>query len=206
MTISNRFADTYRLMLQHHDALIELTALQGLWTQEQYLVLTDSTNLPVEYTDGDIEVLPMPTDLHQRLLLALYALFRAFVQPRGGVVMVASLRVQIREHKYREPDILLLQNARDPRRQNRFWLGADLVVEIVSQDDPERDTIDKVADYAEGNIPEYWIVNPINETIRVLVLEEDTYIVHGIFGRGTQAVSALLAGFEVDVAMLFDTE
>ncbi len=55
----------------------------------------------------------------------------------------------------------MLCDANDPRRQNRFWLGADLVVEAVSEDDPERDTVDKVADYAEAKIPEYWIINLI---------------------------------------------
>lgn len=62
-------------------------------------------------------------------------------------------------------------DARDPRRQNRFWLGADLVVEVVSEDDPERDTKVKRADYASAGIPEYWIVNPLDNTITVLVLE-----------------------------------
>jgi hypothetical protein len=43
-----------------------------------------------------------------------------------------------------------VRNANDPRRQNRYWLGADMVVEIISPDNPERDTREKRADYAEG--------------------------------------------------------
>ena len=58
----------------------------------------------------------------------------------------------------------------DPRRGNDFWTGADLVVEVVSPDDPSRDTQDKRLDYAEAGIPEYWIVNPLDETVTVLVL------------------------------------
>jgi Uma2 family endonuclease len=206
MTTIRRHVEPYRLMLNRDGSLTELPNLQGLWTEEQYLIITDSTNTLVEFTDGDIEVLPMPTDLHQRLLLYVYGLFRSFVQPRGGVVMVASLRLQIHEGKYREPDILLLLNASDPRRQNRFWLGADLVVEIVSPDDPERDTVDKIADYAEGNIPEYWIVNPLDDTITVLTLADNAYIEYGVFARGTQATSVLLDGFAVDVDAVFDAE
>jgi hypothetical protein len=38
---------------------------QGAWTEEQYLRLTDHTNQLVEFTDGVLEVLPMPTDRHQ---------------------------------------------------------------------------------------------------------------------------------------------
>ena len=34
----------------------------------------------------------------------------------------------------------------------------------------ERDLVDKRGDYAEGRVPEYWIVNPQTETITVLRL------------------------------------
>jgi Uma2 family endonuclease len=95
-------------------------------------------------------VLPMPTDRHQTLSrFLLFALF-ACVQPLGGTVLYAPLRLQIREGRFREPDLLLVCEANAPRRQNQFWRGVDLVVEIVSPDDPERDTIVKRADYAEA--------------------------------------------------------
>ena len=70
---------------------------------------------------------------------------------------------------------------RAQRRQNRYWLGADMVVEIVSPDDPERDTITKRADYAEACILEYWIANPKDETITVLTLAGEAYVEHGVF-------------------------
>ena len=62
----------------------------------------------------------------------------------------------------------MLVSAADPRRGNRFWLGADLALEVVSADKPERDLVEKRGDYAEGRVPEYWIVNPQTETITVL--------------------------------------
>ncbi|MFN8514323.1 MAG: Uma2 family endonuclease [Chloroflexia bacterium] len=112
----------------------------------------------------------------------------------------------MRPRKFREPDLLLLLNARDPRRQNRYWLGADLAVEIVSPDKPERDLVDKRFDYAEGGVPEYWIVNPLDQTITVLCLDGDTYVEHGIFGRGARATSALLPDFSIDVTSVFDAD
>jgi hypothetical protein len=42
---------------------VDLEALQGLWTEEQYLALTNQTNRLIEFTDGVIEVLPMPTNI-----------------------------------------------------------------------------------------------------------------------------------------------
>ena len=197
--------DQELLMVRRADGLeLDLTLIQGLWTSEQYLRLTDSTNRLIELTEGNIEVLPMPTDYHQTILEFLYLALRAFTQPLGGKVICAALRLRIRDAKFREPDILLLRDAHDPRRQNRYWLGADLVVEVVSEDDPERDTVEKVADYAEAGIPEYWIVNPLDAAITVLTLDGAAYRAHGVFGRGTQAESLLLAGFSVEVSAVFD--
>jgi Uma2 family endonuclease len=183
---------------------VDLLPLQGLWTEEQYLKLTDHTNHLIEFADGVIEVLPMPTDKHQVILALLYELLLAVVRPLGGKVLFAPLRIRIREGKHREPDILLVLAADDPRRQNAYWLGADLVVEIVSPDDPERDTIIKRADYAEAGIPEYWIVNPEDETITVLALGDDGYREHGVFRRGSVATSALLQGFALEVDAVLD--
>ena len=84
----------------------------------------------------------------------------------GRIVLISALRMRIREGKFREPDILLLSHRSDPRYQDRYWLGADLVAEVVSPDDPQRDLVEKRADYAEGGIPEYWIVDPRDGTIR----------------------------------------
>ena len=183
---------------------VDLEDLQGFWTEEQYLKLTDRTNHFVEFTDGFIEFPPMPTDKHQAILAFLFELFLLFIRPQGGKVRFAPLRLQIRPGKYREPDILLVRDAHDPRRQNRFWLGADLVVEVVSPDDPERDTVEKVTDYAEVGIPEYWIVNPEVETITVLTLQGEAYATHGVFRRGESAGSLLLEGFSVDVNAVLD--
>lgn len=186
------------------DLVLNLDPLQGHWTEEQYLLLTDQTNRLLEYSDGTIEVLPMPTQEHQDISQFLFLALLAFLQQTGGKVYYAPLRLRIRAGKFREPDLLLVRDANDPRRQNRYWLGADLVVEIVSPDKPARDTEDKPRDYAEAGIPEYWIVNPLNNTITVLVLADGAYGTYGIFRRGEQATSQLLAGFSVSVAAVLD--
>jgi Uma2 family endonuclease len=186
--------------------VLDLYPRQGEWTEEEYLDLTDHTNQLIEFTDGYIEVLPMPTRAHQILLSFLNDLFKGFARPRGGIALFSPLRVRIRPDKFREPDLLLLLDRDDPRSDNRYWSGADLVLEVVSPDKPERDLVEKVFDYAEAGIPEYWIVNPLNATITVLILQGDAYVEHGIFARGEQATSVLLAGFAVDVTAAFDAD
>ena len=163
--------------------LLDLLPVQGNWSEEDYLWLTDGTNRLIEYTDGYLEVLPTPTEKHQRIVRFLFLAFYFFTEQHGGTVFFSPLRVRVRPGKYREPDLLLVRDAADPRRQDRYWLGADLVVEIVSTDKPERDLVEKRRDYAEAAIPEYWIVNPLDETITVLRLADGAYVEHGVFAR-----------------------
>jgi Uma2 family endonuclease len=206
MAVDARQANLRMRWEEGDELVLSLDPLQGHWTEEQYLLLSDQTNRLLEYTDGYIEVLPMPTDKHQAISRRFFFALFAFVQRLGGTVFYAPLRVQVRSGTFREPDLLVLLDEHDPRRQNAFWLGADLVVEIVSPDHPERDTEEKPVDYAAAGILEYWIVNPLEDTISVLVLEGDAYAEYGIFRRREYAVSKLLDGFTVSVDELLDAK
>jgi Uma2 family endonuclease len=176
---------------------------QGEWGAEDYLWLTDHTNRLVEFTDGYVEVLPMPTIKHQLILRFMLLAFMAEVEPPGRVIF-AALRLYLNDTTYREPDLLLLLDANDPRNQDRYWYGADLVLEVVSEDDPARDLVVKRREYARAGIPEYWIVNPLDETIAVLVLRDGAYMEHGVFTRRQRATSLLIANFSVAVSEVFD--
>ena len=187
-----------------HALLREVLPPQGAWSDEEYLWLTDRCNRLVEFTDGHVQELPTPTFTHQAVLAFLYRLFHEHLDPRGGVAMVAALRLRIRAGKFREPDLLLLRDRSDARCEDRYWLGADLVAEVVSPDDPERDLVEKRADYAEAGIPEYWVVDPRDETITVLTLDGNTYVEQGVYRAGESAVSSLLAGFAAEVTAVFD--
>ena len=74
-------------------------------------------------------------------------------------------------------------------------------MEVVSDKNRPHDIKKKRLEYAKARIPEFWIVDPEEETIIVLVLKarQKTYTEFGVFRKGTQAASKLLAGFTVDV-------
>src|SRR2546429_2972661 len=81
---------------------------QGEWSEDDYVWLTDHTRCLVEFTDGHIEVLPMLTDAHQRLVLLLYRAPYAFLAARGpGIVFAAPPRPRVRTGRYRSPDLLV---------------------------------------------------------------------------------------------------
>src|SRR5205823_1127269 len=91
------------------------------------------------------------------------------------------------------------------RQHEKFWDGADLVMEVVSPDPKSRnrDLVKKRREYARAGIPEYWIVDPQEQRITVLTLADRTYQVYGDFRPGSEATSALLDGFRVPVSDVF---
>jgi Uma2 family endonuclease len=179
---------------------------QGCWDEGDYLDLTDSTHRLIEFTDGYVEFLAMPTLQHQRILAFLFSQFHAFVTANElGEVLFAALRVRVGERKFREPDLVFMGKDRRDRSGERYWEGADFVLEIVS-DDPksrQRDWEQKRRDYAEARIPEYWIVDPQEKRIVVLKLEGDKYETHSEAGESGRVESALLSGFHVEAAEVF---
>ena len=182
--------------------IAQLFPAQGHWSEEEYLAL--DTNHLIELSLGQLEVLPMPTQSHQLLVIALFELLRNFVREgQLGTVLLAPMRVQLWPGKFREPDILFMRSEHDDRRSDRFWEGADLVMEVVSPDDPERDKVTKRREYARAGIPEYWIVDPADLSITVLTLQGQEYALHGEFSSGETATSLLLNRFAVEVAAVF---
>ena len=184
--------------------IAKLYPFQGGWSEWEYMELRPSRI--VEYDHGYVEILDVPTSSHQRILLFLYNLLAAFVNAgRLGEVLITPLRIKLWEEKYREPDIVFVLAENKARCGEDFWLGADLVIEVVSEgeENRERDLVKKREDYARGGIPEYWIVDPEQSMVTVLRLEGNAYAVHGEFAPGAAATSALLDGFSVDVAAVF---
>jgi Uma2 family endonuclease len=206
MTVESRKPNGRSRKRSFNQELLSILPGQGEWSVESYLWLTNSTNRLIEFTNGRLEVLPMLTSKHQSISEYMYALLLVIMQRIGGKIHYLPLRLQIAPSKFREPDLLLLLNKKDIRNQNAFWTGADLVVEIVSPDDPDRDLVVKREDYAQAGIPEYWIVNPIKATITVLMLADDQYAEHGVFRRGEIATSKLLSDFQVNVSECLDAE
>src|SRR5438067_2311726 len=178
---------------------------RGDWSIEDYLDL--STNRQVEFCRGHLEVLPPRTQSHQLILGFLFRALQAFVQAHTlGEVLFAALPVRLWRGKFREPDVLFMRVENAHRRHEKFWDGADLVMEVVSPDpkDRKRDLVTKRREYARAGIPEYWIADPQEQRILVLTLSGDAYQVHGEFGPGTEASSLLLAGFVVPVDDVLD--
>src|SRR6202035_2378932 len=78
--------------------IAELFPDQGSWSEEEYLAL--QINRLVEFDNGNVEVLPVPTLTHQLILAFLYDLLKTFIAGRGRVLF-AAYRLKIPSGKHR---------------------------------------------------------------------------------------------------------
>ena len=178
---------------------------RGHWSEDAYFQLTDGTNERVEFTDGRLEFLPMPTEVHEAIVQFLFlALHNHVTRKKLGKVYSNGIRLRIGPRKIRLPDVIFLHKDHFHARHNRVWDGADLVMEVVSDDpkDRQRDYEEKLANYAEAGVAEYWIADRHRGLVIVHHLREGRYSVHGEFRRRQNATSVLLEGFAVDVSEL----
>jgi Uma2 family endonuclease len=158
----------------------------------------------LEYVDGCLQVLPMPDALHQAIAFVLANMLVAYATSDSDArVKLSPFPVYLNEKKYREPDVCFMRGINALRRNKKFWIGADLVVEVISESNRDHDFQTKMQDYAEAGIPEYWIIDPEQNAVHVFGLADRAYTLHGKFDIGTIATSPSLPGFSVDVADLF---
>jgi Uma2 family endonuclease len=182
--------------------LADLFPPQGYWSEDNYLFFDEPRLL--EFEDGFVRVLPMPTTEHQDVVLFLLEELLAFTRPsKLGKTLMAPIKVRLKDRSYREPDLVFMLQNNIGRVKSRYWDGADLVVEVVSPDHPPRDYEEKRVDYAKAGIPEYWIVDPQARRVLILTLHGDTYVEHSKAEVEGLAASKLLNGLTVDAKACF---
>ena len=176
---------------------------QGQWSEADFLKF--HTNRMAELVDGRLEILPMPTLRHQRILIWVLGMFEA-AAPAGSVTLFAPLPTRLFPGTIREPDILYIAPENAPGPDVDYPTRIDLALEIVSpgSEARTRDYDDKRRDYARAGITEYWIVDPQEDRVTVLVLQDNNYVEHGVFQLDDEATSVLLSGLRVDVRAMFN--
>jgi Uma2 family endonuclease len=106
----------------------------------------------------------------------------------------------------RRPDFAYYSTADAARidlERNRVLGVPTLVVEILSEEDEERDTVTKRSEYARAGIVHYWIADPRRRTVLTLVLRGDSYAVAGEFSGDDLLTSDLFPGLSIPLARLF---
>lgn len=152
-------------------------------TYEDYAKLPDDGNR-YELVDGRLELMsPSPNRSHQMLVSRLMGML---IQSCGSdyEIIPAPVDVVISETEVRQPDLVAIHLNRMHiyKRQGNIVEPPDLVVEILSLSSLRRDKVDKHDSYAKFGVPEYWLVNPDDESVeKHVLLSEHTYTLMDVY-------------------------
>jgi Uma2 family endonuclease len=145
----------------------------GDLTYEEFLAWCDE-DTRAEWVDG--RVIPLPVTVAERhaailsLLITLFKLATRF--GRLGAVYAEPFQMRLRAaRRGRSPDLIFVAPAHRDRVRRHYVDGpADIVVEIVSPDSVRRDRVEKLAEYEQAGVPEYWLVDPDQQQVELRVL------------------------------------
>ncbi len=181
------------------------TVLPQPVTYAAYRQLEADDNLLYELIEGEIVKKAAPSPRHQRVLLNLTFAIRSHLQLHPvGQVFFAPLDVFLDEHNAPQPDLLFVSAARSGIVTDDGIRGApDLVVEVISPSSIVRDRVDKMKLYARFQVPEYWLVDPNNQSVEVYRYAEGAYELGAFAAQAGTVTSGMLPGLVLDVANLF---
>jgi Uma2 family endonuclease len=121
-----------------------------------------------------------------------------------GLVLAEKALCAFSRNDY-EPDVVFFSKARAQgftHGQSEFPVP-DLVVEVLSPSTQANDRGVKFDDYERSGVREYWLVDPEQRTVEVYHAEGQRFVLRTASGSG-RLESQVLAGFQVEVASLFD--
>src|SRR5262249_3278327 len=130
---------------------------------EEFLAWADE-DTRAEWVDGEVVLMSPASQEHQDLARFLTTILGIFVEERRlGTLLPAPFQMKSGATlPGREPDLLFVTQARHDRlRKSNVNGPADLVVEIVSDDSRTRDRVEKFAEYEQGGVREYWLIDPL---------------------------------------------
>ena len=158
-----------------------------------------------ELLNGNLMMVPAPNRKHQKVLSRLARKLGNFAEEHGlGEVYVAPFDVVLSDTDVVQPDLLFISRAREHTLTDENVRGApDLVIEILSPSTAERDLGYKHEVYGRHGVLEYWIVDPMGETIAVHRQRDGRLELAETFERRDTLRTAVLDGLQLKLNDIF---
>ena len=161
-----------------------------------------------ELDDGVLYIMASGTPDHQFLVfefgLHIRNYLNAFDDPPAHFFHEMTTVISRELQRAPEPDlVIILDERREIVGRTHVEAPPDIVVEILSTD-RNRDLVRKRQIYAEAGVPEYWPIDPLNDTVTQLELRDGEYVERVVLGSGDTLTTPLLSGLSIPLAEIFN--
>ena len=173
---------------------------------DEFLALGE-TDGKWELDDGVLYIMASGTPDHQYLCLELSRrildYLDSFQQPPAHLYQEMTTILSRELQRAPEPDIvIILSEHRSIVSSVRVEAPPDIVVEILSTD-RNRDLVRKRQIYAEAGVQEYWPIDPNNDTVTKLELQDGEYVERAVLRGDDTLTTPLLPGLSIQLADIF---
>lgn len=168
-------------------------------------------DVQADFINGEIFVHSPAKRGHLLATSLLSRLLTVFVDSRKlGATAIEKALVAMTRNDY-EPDICFWGKEKSASFTNDTMLHPppDFVVEVLSKKTRKNDRVTKYTDYAIHGVREYWIIDPVRQTVEQfgLLTEKDTvYVPYGKVSIFDDITSLVLPEFTIPVNAIFDEE
>ena len=175
---------------------------EKLLTFQEYLCYEDETDNRYELVDGRLEAMNPPTFRH---MLIAKLIEQAFDREISRLKLPwlclkeSGIRTGLRKSRLTDIAVIKAKDIQEFIDQSAVCqIPPLLAVEIVSPESIKRDYRYKRSEYAALEIPEYWIVDPQENKVTVLLLDEGLYE-ETVFTREEKIVSVTFSELKLTV-------
>lgn len=167
---------------------------------DEFLALPED---PVRYEliDGVVQMSPSASYRHQQVHAEIFFQVCRFLDAHPLGSMVADIDIRLRDDLVYRPDLVFLTAAKAALCHDRVTEVPDLIVEIISPDSRAFDSQTKLHDYEAAGVGEYWLIDPLQQSMRFFVLTDGTYR-DAAPATPNRFASSVLRGFELDLDRL----
>ena len=174
-------------------------------TEDEFVAWAFSDeDIRAEWEDGKVILMAPVSDAEDDINGWLLTLLRLFVDRRdSGVIKGPNFFVRFASQKRRRiPDLLFISKSRQHLIRPTYFEGApDVAFEIVSKDSQTRDRRKKYHEYEKAGVREYWMIDPVSQTLEAYTLKRGKYV--EIEGVDEIVRSSILSGFYLKSEWLF---
>ncbi|WP_143962881.1 Uma2 family endonuclease [Litoribacter populi] len=186
-----------------------LAAYPGKYSYADYL--TWDMEEMVEIIKGKVyKWTAAPSRIHQKVAGNLTTAFNNFLKGKPCDIYPAPFDVRLPQKSLKNEDIFTVVQpdisviCDKAKLDDAGCLGApDLIVEILSPSNNKKDLKIKHDLYLEHGVREYWILQPLDQTLIIYMMKEGKYIPSRLFCAGDTVRSTVLEGFKLDLEEFF---
>ena len=185
---------------------VNTSPLVKTYTLEEFWDLPEPPDhSKLELIAGVLYMTPPPGYTHDNAVSRLNRLLSEFLikfQVKG-TLYVPRAAIWTSRNTYLEPDLFYVSEETERGLEPDHRTTADLVVEVISPGSAIYDRNTKADTYAALGVKELWLVDEVQETVEVRVIEGDCYLVGAMVEKGNTLHSMALPELAFNVARIF---